>query len=86
MYTDAHTRPWLSGLERDTVNIAKGRYRGDVHWSGIDLEQVPSLEIGLNKSGPQCGNQVQGGDEGEDGKAEGSVESWDRRDWIEERP
>jgi len=86
MYTEAHTRPWLSGLERDTVKITKRRYlERDVHRGRIGLEQIPPLKIGLNESGSQRGNQVQGGDEGEDGEAEGGVESWDGRDWIEER-
>ena len=52
----------------------------------MDLEQIPSLEIGLNESGSQCGNQIDSGDEGEDGEAEGSVEGWDRWHRIEERP
>jgi len=87
IYTEAHTRPWLSGLERDPVKITKGSCLArDVHRSRIDLEQIPPLEICLNEPGPQRGNQVQGGDECEDGKAEGSVEGGDWRDWIEERP
>ena len=39
MYTEAHTRPWLSGLERDPVKIRRRGYPVmDVHRSGIDLE------------------------------------------------
>jgi len=64
----------------------KRRYLGwDVHRSGTYLEQIPSLEIGLNEPGSQRRNQVQGGDEGEDGKAEGGGESWDGRDRIRSR-
>jgi len=86
MYTEAHTRPWLSGLERDPVKIAKRRYLvGDIHRGGIGLEQISSLEISLHKSGPQRGDQIEGRDESENGESEGRVEGWDGWHWIEER-
>ena len=63
MYTGARTRPWLSGLERDTVRIRKRRYLGrDVHRSGIYLEQIPPLEIDLNEPGSQRRSKVRGSD------------------------
>lgn len=84
-YTEAHTRPWLSGLERDSVKMAKSGYlTRDIHRGRIYLEQISALEVCLNECGAQRRNQVQGRDEGENGEPEGGVEGWDRWHWIEE--
>ena len=58
----------------------------DVYRSGIDLEQVSSLEIGLDICGPQGRNETECGGEGDDGGPKGGEESWDWWDGIEGRP
>ena len=83
MYTEAHTRPWLSGLERHLVRTAENRCPAkDIHGSRVNLEQILSFEISLDKPRAQGGNQIQSCNEGEDGEPEGSVESWDGWYWI----
>ena len=75
------------GFERDLVKTTKNECSAkDAHRSRVGLEQVSSLEVGLHEPGAERGDEIESGDEGEDGEPEGSVESWDGWDWVQERP
>ena len=58
----------------------KHSHRGAVH-----LQQISAFQVGLDEGRAQRRDEIDGGEEREDGEAEGDIERWQGRDGIDER-
>ena len=77
-----YSRVCGSTVSGDTGKRIKGKR---LHWGAVHLQQVPALQIGIDKRWAQRRDEIYGSKERDDGEPEGSIERWQGRCGVDER-